>query len=205
MAHYLIAQVNGGQYRNHSHPLTAGSPSCRRDQPSCSYGNGWELATLGGRRFREPGRGHRQLPGLDVLRPQGAGRRLRRRQRDECIGRSVVATNSATFAAITTRGIAGSVLSLAANQPLPNQGMGIERISLIYGLLVLALTGMLVLALARMPRRYRQLAQRERAVDRAGAVQRPDCGPALRLASSALLSGARAARVEGLVPGSSLT
>ncbi|MGZ3602858.1 MAG: hypothetical protein ACXVDF_23330, partial [Ktedonobacterales bacterium] len=67
---------------------------------------------------------------------------------------------SATFAAITTRGMAQSVLSLTTNQPLPNQGLGIARVSLIFDLLVLALTGVLVLALVRMPRRYRRLAQR---------------------------------------------
>jgi hypothetical protein len=52
------------------------------------------------------------------------------------------------------------VYSLATHQPLPNQGLGIARISLIYGLLALALTGVLVFAFARMPRRYRRLAQR---------------------------------------------
>jgi len=67
---------------------------------------------------------------------------------------------SVTFASITTRGMAQSVLSLATNQPLPDQGLGIARVSLIFDLLVLALTGVLVLALARMPRRYRRLAQR---------------------------------------------
>ncbi len=66
----------------------------------------------------------------------------------------------ATFAAITTRGIAESVFSLTTNQPLPDQGPGIARVSLIYDLLVLALTGVLVFALARMPRRYQRWAQR---------------------------------------------
>jgi hypothetical protein len=45
-------------------------------------------------------------------------------------------------------------------QPLPDQGLGIARVSLIYGLLVLALTGVLAFALVRAPRRYRRLAQR---------------------------------------------
>ena len=38
--------------------------------------------------------------------------------------------------------------------------MGIARISLLFDLLVLALTGVLALAFVRMPRRYRRLAQR---------------------------------------------
>ena len=53
-----------------------------------------------------------------------------------------------------------TVVRGSTNQPLPNQGLGIERVSLIYSLLVLALTGVLVLALVRMPRRYRRWAQR---------------------------------------------
>jgi hypothetical protein len=52
------------------------------------------------------------------------------------------------------------VLSLTRNQSLPNQGLGIARVSLVFDLLVLALTGVLALALVRAPRRYRRLAQR---------------------------------------------
>jgi hypothetical protein len=60
----------------------------------------------------------------------------------------------------TTRGIAQSVLSLATNQPLPKQGLGNGRLTLLFNLVLLALTGALGIALARVPRRYQRLAQR---------------------------------------------
>jgi hypothetical protein len=56
--------------------------------------------------------------------------------------------------------MAASVLSLATNQPLPEQGLGIRRLYLIFDLVILALTIVLVLWLARIPGRHRRLAQR---------------------------------------------
>jgi hypothetical protein len=61
---------------------------------------------------------------------------------------------------ITTRGVAQSVLSLATGQPLPKQGPGNGRLTLLFNLVLLALTGVLGIALVRVPRRYQRLAQR---------------------------------------------
>lgn len=57
----------------------------------------------------------------------------------------------------TTRAMAQTVLSLATNQPVPDQGRGQERLTLIFTLVILALTGALVILLARTPRRFRRL------------------------------------------------
>jgi CubicO group peptidase (beta-lactamase class C family) len=161
MAHYLIAMMNGGRYQGRSILSPQGIAFLWAQSPGgSSYGNGWEVAALHGRTLVNLDGATANFQASVFFDPE------------ERVGVFVAANvmnaldglssppHAATFASITTRGIAQSVLSLTTNQSLPDQGLGIERISLIYGLLVLALTGVLVLALARMPQRYRRLAQR---------------------------------------------
>ena len=163
MAHYLIAQVNGGQYRNRSILSPQGIAFMQTRSARVPYGNGWELAALNGRTLVNQDGATANFQASMFFDPKArVGVFIAANVMNALDGLSSP-PDSATFAAITTRGIAVSVLSLTTNQPLPNQGLLIERISLIYDLLVLALTGVLVLALVRMPRRYRRLAQRERA------------------------------------------
>lgn len=161
MAHYLIAMMNGGQYQGRSILSPQGIAYLwSRTAAGSAYGNGWELAELNGRTLVNLDGGTADFQGSVFFDPE------------ERVGVFVAANvmnaldglssppHPATFASITARGIAQSVLSLTTNQPLPDQGLGIERISLIYSLLVLALTGALVFAFARLPRRYRRWAQR---------------------------------------------
>jgi CubicO group peptidase (beta-lactamase class C family) len=160
MAHYLIALMNGGRYQGHSILSPQGIAFLQSHSPGIPYGNGWELATLNGQALVNQDGATANFQASVFFDPQ------------ERVGVFVAANamnaldglssppDSATFASITTRGIAHSVLSLTTNQPLPDQGLGIENISLIYSLLVLILTGLLAFALVRMPRRYRRLAQR---------------------------------------------
>ena len=57
----------------------------------------------------------------------------------------------------TTRGMAQTVLAMVTNQPLPEQGRGIRRLYLLFDLVILTLTVLLVMALVRIPMRYRRL------------------------------------------------
>lgn len=160
MAHYLIAMMNGGQYQGRSILSPQGISFMWAQAPGIPYGNGWELAHLNGRTLVNQDGATANFQASAFFDPE------------ERVGVFVAANamnaldglssppDSATFASITTRGIAHSVLNLTTNQPLPNQGLGIGTISLIYGLLTLALTGALVFSFVRMPRRYRRWAQR---------------------------------------------
>jgi hypothetical protein len=58
----------------------------------------------------------------------------------------------------TVRAMAETVLNIATNRPYPDQGIRLERLNLIVFLLVAALTVALVVSVARIPTRYRQLA-----------------------------------------------
>ena len=160
MAHYLIAQMNGGQYQSHSILSPEGIAFLQSREAGVPYGNGWELATLNGRRLVNQDGGNANFQASMFFDPQArVGVFITANVMNALDGLSSP-PDSATFASITTRGIAKSVMSLATDEPLPDQGLGIERISMIYSLLVLTLTGALVFAFARMPRRYRRWAQR---------------------------------------------
>lgn len=160
MAHYLIALMNGGQYRNHSVLSPQGISYMQTRTAGIPFGNGWEVAELNGRTLVNQDGGTANFQGSVFFDPKArVGVFVAANVMNALDGLSSP-LGVATFAAITTRGIAQSVLSLATHQPLPDQGLGIERVSLIYSLLVFALTGMLVYALVRMPRRYRRWAQR---------------------------------------------
>jgi CubicO group peptidase (beta-lactamase class C family) len=161
MAHYLIAQVNGGEYDGRSILSPRGVSFLQTRSADIPYGNGWEVATLNGRTIvNQDGATANYQASMFFDPTTQVGVFIAANVMNALDGLSSPLGGGATFAAITTRGIAESVFSLATQQPLPDQGPGIARVSLIYSLLMLALTGALVFAFARMPRRYRRLAQR---------------------------------------------
>jgi len=160
MAHYLIAQMNGGRFQGRSILSPQGIAYLQAHSAGVPYGNGWELAALNGQTLVNQDGGTANFQASAFFDPKAqVGVFITANVMDALDGLSSP-PDSATFASITTRGIAESVFSMTTHQPLPNQGLGIERISLIYTLLVLALTGVLALALVRTPRRYRRWAQR---------------------------------------------
>jgi CubicO group peptidase (beta-lactamase class C family) len=156
MAHYLLAQMNGGRYLDRSVLSPQGIAFMQTRSAGVPYGNGWDN---GGTLVNQDGATANFQASVFFDPKARVGVFLAANVMNALDGLSSP-RGSATFAAITTRGIAQSVLSLTTHQPLPDQGLGIARISLLFDLLVLALTGVLALALVRMPRRYRRLAQR---------------------------------------------
>ena len=63
--------------------------------------------------------------------------------------------------------LAESVFCLAAGEPLPDQGWGRRRLTIIFDAVILVLTSLLIAAVARIPGRWRKLA-------RQGITLRPD-------------------------------
>jgi hypothetical protein len=59
----------------------------------------------------------------------------------------------------TLRAMSQSVLSIATHRPLPNQGIGHERLYLLYNFILGALSSLLAISLARIPARGRRLRQ----------------------------------------------
>ena len=156
MAHYLIAQLNGGQYHDRSILSPQGIAFLQTRSAGVPYGNGWDN---GGTLVNQDGATANYQASVFFDPQAKVGVFLAANVMNGLDGLSSP-RGAVTFAAITTRGMAHSVLNLATQQPLPDQGVGIARISLLFDLLVLALTGVLALAFWRVPRRYRRLGQR---------------------------------------------
>ncbi|HEX6542531.1 MAG TPA: serine hydrolase domain-containing protein [Ktedonobacterales bacterium] len=159
MAHFLIAQMNGGQYRNRSILSPQGIGFMQTPPARDAYGTGWESAQLNGRPLLNQDGATANFQASVFFDPKArVGVFIAANVMNALDGLSSP-PGAVSIDGITTRGMAQSVVSLATHQPLPDQGLGIARTSLIVDLLVLVLTGVLVLALARMPRRYRRWAQ----------------------------------------------
>jgi CubicO group peptidase (beta-lactamase class C family) len=130
MAHYLIVQVNGGQYRNRSILAPQGIAFMQTRSAKVPYGNGWELAALGGRTLVNRDGGTANFQASMFFDPKArVGVFIAANVMNALDGLSSP-PDSATFAAITTRGIAASVLSLTTNQPLPCISPGRQRSSI---------------------------------------------------------------------------
>jgi CubicO group peptidase (beta-lactamase class C family) len=182
MAHFLIAQMNGGRYRDVSMLSPEGIALLQAEPPSGAYGMGWESVRIDGRRLinHDGATGNYQsslfidpqervgvfvvanaMSALDGLSSSRSSASLGARSVPETARRLLSGDADITLlfsALITTRGMAHTVLDMTTNRPTPSQGPGQRRVSLIVDLVVLLLTGALILALVRIPEWYGQLA-----------------------------------------------
>ena len=182
MAHFLIAQMNGGSYQDSSVLSPDGIALMQAEPPPGVYGLGWESVRIDGRRlinfdgatanyqcslFFDPEAqvgvflAANAMNGLDGLSSPRSSSSLGANTAQELVRRLLGRGDNKTFLAsalITTRGMAHSVLNMATHRPMPRRGPGQRRVSLIFDLVILGLTGALVLSLLRIPDWYGQLA-----------------------------------------------
>jgi CubicO group peptidase (beta-lactamase class C family) len=182
MAHYLIAQVNGGRYGDVAVLSPEGIAAMQAEPPPGTFGLGWESVRIDGRRlinfdgatgnyqasiFIDPEErvgvfvAANAMSALDGLSSSRASSSLGARSLGELVRRLLGRGEDRGFlvsALITTRGMAHSVLNAATGRPMPEQGLGQRRVALIVYLAVLGLTGALILSLVGIPQGYGQLA-----------------------------------------------
>ena len=182
MAHYLIAQLNGGRYRDRSVLSPKGIALMQAEPPPGTYGLGWESVRIDRRRlinfdgatgnfqgsvFIDPKSrvgvfvAANAMSALDGLSSSRSSSSLGASSAQELIRRLLGRDEKKGLlvsALITTRGMAHSVLNIATNRPMPSQGLGQRKVALIVDLVVLLLTGALILSLVRIPEWYGQLA-----------------------------------------------
>ncbi len=159
MAHYLIAQMNDGRYGDASVLSPEGIALIHTPVPT-PYGLGWEFLQDNGRTLVNHDGGTPNFMTSLFFDPQ------------ERVGVYVAANicgaldtftsppGASVLDGATVRAMAHSVLSLATNQPMPDQGPGHALLYTLLDLVLLALTGALGISLARIPGRYQRLAQR---------------------------------------------
>jgi CubicO group peptidase (beta-lactamase class C family) len=160
MAHYLIAQMNGGRYQGVSVLSPDGITLMHTEPVKGTYGMGWESVQTGGRTLINHDGGTANFQASVFFDPKARVGVFVAANVINALDAFSSPSGSAPLDGPTARAMAISVLSLATNQPLPDQGLGIGWLTLIFDLVVLALTIVLVLRLSWMPRRYRRLAQR---------------------------------------------
>jgi hypothetical protein len=180
MAHFLIAQMNGGRHRDVSVLSPEGLALMQAEPPPGTYGLGWESVPIGGHRLinNDGGTGKYQcsvfidpearvgvfvaanvMSALDGLSSSRSYSGLGARSAQEIVRRLLSGDTSFLVSAlITTRGMALSVLSIATDRPMPRSGPGQRLVSLIFDLVILGPTGALILSLVRIPDWYGQLA-----------------------------------------------
>lgn len=160
MAHFLIAQMNGGRYRDRSVLSPRGIALMHTEPTPHTYAMGWEVIQVNGRTLINHDGGVSNFQASVFFDPQARVGVFIAANVMSALDAVSSPRGSDPLDGITTRGMAQSVLSLTTNQSMPAQGLGVARLVLMYDLLLLALTIALVVALARIPGRYRRLARR---------------------------------------------
>ena len=159
MAHFLVAQMNGGRYEDRAVLSPDGIALMHADPAPNTYGLGWEFLSANGRTLINHDGGVANFQASLFIDPEAKVGVFVAANAMSALDAFATPHGSTPLDGITTRGIAQSVLSLVTGQPLPKQGIGNARLTLLFNLVLLALTGALGIALARVPRRYQRLAQ----------------------------------------------
>jgi CubicO group peptidase (beta-lactamase class C family) len=159
MAHYLIAQMNDGHYGNSTVLTPAAMALMHVETPPATYGIGWESVRSNRRHLLNSDGGTVNFQSSIFFDPASR------------VGVYVAANvvnaldtfssphGASVLDGSTVRSMAHVILTLATNQPPPDQGPGHERLTLMFNLLLLALTVLIVIVLLRTPRHFRRLAQ----------------------------------------------
>lgn len=159
IAHYMIAEMNGGRYEDSSVLSSDGIAQTQTGPTPQAYAMGWEQIEVVGHHLINHDGGTANFQTSVFFDP------------DERVGVFVAANIMSALDAFSSphgaepldgesvRGIAQSVLSLATKRPLPDQGRGKRQSYVIFDLVILILTALLVISLLRIPRRYQRLGQ----------------------------------------------
>ncbi len=160
MSHYMIAEINEGRFGSAS-VLSPRLMALRHTPPPPKrYGFGWEFTRSNGRMLINHDGGTANCQSSLFIDP------------DARVGVFVAANAMGLLDALssppgssrldgqTTRAMAHNILSVVTNQPLPDQGVGHQWLTLIVNLGLAILSGALAISLARIPHRYRELSRR---------------------------------------------
>ena len=159
MSRFMIAEINGGRFGDAS-VLSPGGMALRHTVPQAKeYGFGWEFLRSNGRVLLNHDGGTANFQSSLFIDPEArvgvfvAGNAM------GLLDALSSPPGSTRLDGQTTRAMAHTILNLVTNRPLPDQGPGHERLTLIYNLVLAILTGALAISLARIPYRYRKLSR----------------------------------------------
>jgi len=160
MAHFLISQMNEGHYRNVSVLSPDGIARMHTFPFPNAYGLGWESVQVNGRTIINHDGGTANFQAsifFDAKERVGV-----------FIAANVVnaldtfssPSGASPLDGPTVRAMAESILCMFLNEPLPQQGPGIRRLSTIFDLAIAVMSLMLITSIVRMPARQKRLRER---------------------------------------------
>jgi hypothetical protein len=159
IAHFVIAQMNGGRYGDSSVLSPEGIAITHTEPSPNTFGMGWESVQSNGRTLVNFDGGTANFE-CSIFFDPGARVGVFVEANVMCALDAFSSPHgSDPLDGVTVRGMAQTVLSMVTNQPLPDQGGGIRKSYIIFDLVLLTLTTVLVISLARIPQRSRQLKQ----------------------------------------------
>ncbi|HEX5436672.1 MAG TPA: serine hydrolase domain-containing protein [Gemmatimonadaceae bacterium] len=160
MAHFLIAQMNEGRYRDTAVLSPAGMAVMHAEPPPKHYGMGWESLRANGRRLINHDGGAANFQASVFFDPEARVGVFVAADVISALDAFSSPPGNSRLDGATTRAMAHTVLSMAMGEPVPSQGVGIEMLTVAFDLTILALTVVLLLSLMRMRGWYRRLVGR---------------------------------------------
>jgi CubicO group peptidase (beta-lactamase class C family) len=157
MAHFLIAQMNGGHYRDTSVLSPAGIALTHAEPVPNTYGMGWETISINGNTLINHDGGTANFESSVFFDPE--------KKVGVFIAANVMCAldafssphGSDPLDGATVRAMAHTVLSMVTKRPVPDQGIGIRKLYIIFDITVFLLTLLLIVSLAMMPAKFRRL------------------------------------------------
>jgi NADH:quinone reductase (non-electrogenic) len=170
MTHFLIAELNAGQYGAAS-VLSPTAMSLRHSDPfPGGYGYGWDPMEYNGHLVFKHDGGTANFQSAAVVDPVAGVGVFVASNANNALDTFASPHGSSPLDGPTDRAIAATVLGIVSHQPLPYEGPGHELLTDLFNLVLGVLTVALVIALVRMPAFYRRL-QRRGIADRAALLR----------------------------------
>jgi CubicO group peptidase (beta-lactamase class C family) len=160
MAHYMIAQMNDGRYRDTSILSPDGIALIQAEPAPKTYGLGWETVHLDGHTLINHDGATGNFQASVFFDPESRVGVFVAANVMNALDAFSSSPGSSAVDGVSTRAMAESILNLAMKRPLPDQGPGIRLLTIAFDAILLVLTAVLLTMLARMPKRYRRLTQR---------------------------------------------
>jgi CubicO group peptidase (beta-lactamase class C family) len=160
MAHYLVAQMNGGTYKDSSVLSPQGIALTHVVPPPGDYGMGWESVEINGDTLIDHDGGTANFQSSIFFDPK-------KRTGVFIVANVMCALDafssphgSSPLDGSTVRAMAQHVLSMVTNRRPPDEGRGIRKLYIIFNVLILMLTLALIISLLLISKRYKRLRQR---------------------------------------------
>lgn len=133
ISHFVIAQMNGGRYQDNSVLSPEGIALMHTEPVANTYAMGWERSALNGQTLINHDGGLPTFQTSVFFDPEQRVGVFVAANAFDAVDALSSPTDPGRLLGGTTRGMAASVLAMATDQPLSQQGPGLGLLTLVYG------------------------------------------------------------------------